>query len=183
MKKLSLATLLSVFASGGAFAASGGGTINFTGTINNDACTVDNANNDKSFAVDLGNVSIKDLQTNVEAGRRTPVDFKFDIHCSPGTAVKIQFDASSGSGSHAPSGALKLIPGTDAATGVAIAVLRDNGSVIDLNSSAGGEIKTDLSEAGSTTMGFSAGYVLTSTAEAAKPGRADATLPFILEYE
>ncbi|MFY9962226.1 hypothetical protein [Pseudomonas sp.] len=47
MNKLSLATLLStVFASGGAFASSDGGTINFTGAINNDACTVDNANSD-----------------------------------------------------------------------------------------------------------------------------------------
>ncbi|MFY9962225.1 fimbrial protein [Pseudomonas sp.] len=98
--------------------------------------------------MNLGNVSIKDLHTNMDAGRRSPADFKFDIHCSPGTSVKIAFDASSGSGSHATTGALKLIPGTDAAAGVAIALLRNNGSLINLNSSAGEEIKTELSESG-----------------------------------
>jgi major type 1 subunit fimbrin (pilin) len=72
MKKFSLAVIASAIlcASGSAFAEEtaaptptlgGSGKITFTGVINNDACSVDGANSDRTISVDMGNVSIKDM--------------------------------------------------------------------------------------------------------------------------
>ncbi|MGB8971016.1 MAG: type 1 fimbrial protein, partial [Pseudomonas capeferrum] len=72
MKKLSQTLLaLSMFAAAGnALAAdpvvptkAGSGTINFTGTINNDACSVEGAGSNKTISVNMGEVSIKDMGT------------------------------------------------------------------------------------------------------------------------
>lgn len=72
MKKLSRTLLaLSIFAAGTAFAAdppvtptkAGSGTINFTGSINNDACSVEGIGANKTISVNMGEVSIKDMGT------------------------------------------------------------------------------------------------------------------------
>ncbi len=111
MKKFSLAVIASaiIAASGSAFAddpaptptLGGSGKITFTGVINNDACSVDGANSDRTISVDMGNVSIKDMGTaeNPTAGRVTAKDFNLNVNCNQGTKVAMIFDANNvGSG-------------------------------------------------------------------------------------
>lgn len=196
MKKLSLVIIgLSIFAASTAsFAApvkGGSGQINFTGFINNDACSVDGSTGkDKIISVDMGNVSIKDMgsDTAPTAGRMGANDFNLTVNCNAGTKVSMVFKPSlnGGSGLVAGKKVLKL-QGTDAAKGVGIALLDSDGALIDLTSDTTAMVGTGLSgdqaAGGDGTLTFSAAYVTTGDPTAAVAGTGNATLPFVLQYE
>ncbi|MCO6060280.1 type 1 fimbrial protein [Pseudomonas sp. MOB-449] len=188
MKKLSLAFLaMSVIAaSGSAFADVGGkGQINFTGFINNDACSVEGSQGkDKAVSVDMGTVSIKDIGT-AEApngGRMASADFNLKVNCNAGTKVAMLFDAKSGSGLVAGKKVLALNPGTNTAKNVGIAILDSQSNIVDLSSPATAKIETELNGT-DATLTFAAAYVTTADPSSATAGDANATLPFTLEYE
>jgi major type 1 subunit fimbrin (pilin) len=201
MKKFSLAVIASAIlcASGGAFAEEpvvpkptlgGSGKITFTGVINNDACSVDGANSDRTISVDMGNVSIKDMGTaeNPTAGRVTAKDFNLNVNCNQGTKVAMIFDANNGgSGLVTGKNVLALNPGSATAQNVGIALLDSKGTLIDLSSPATARIESTMhgqgTEGGDATLSFAAAYVTTGAAGASTAGRGDATLPFILQYE
>ena len=201
MKKFSLAVIASAIlcASGSAFAEEtaaptptlgGSGKITFTGVINNDACSVDGANSDRTISVDMGNVSIKDMGTaeNPTAGRVTAKDFNLNVNCNQGTKVAMIFDANNGgSGLVTGKNVLALNPGSATAQNVGIALLDSKGSLIDLSSSSTARIESTMhgqgTEGGDATLSFAAAYVTTGAAGASTAGRGDATLPFILQYE
>ncbi|TYO70643.1 type 1 fimbrial protein [Pseudomonas sp. CK-NBRI-02] len=196
MKKFSLAalTLSLLAASAGAFAADatvgGNGKISFTGVINNDACSVDGANSDRVIAVDMGNVSIKDMGTaeSPASGRVTGKDFNLNVNCNVGTKVSMIFDPNSGgSGLVTGKSVLALTKGTGTAQGVGIALLDHAGKLIDLRSPANAMIQSEIhgtgAQGGDATLSFSAAYVTTGAVGTATAGRGDATLPFILQYE
>ncbi|MGE1153461.1 fimbrial protein [Pseudomonas kitaguniensis] len=203
MKKFSLAVIASaiIAASGSAFAEGeaapaptptlgGSGKITFTGVINNDACSVDGANADRTISVDMGNVSIKDMGTaeNPTAGRVTAKDFNLNVNCNQGTKVAMIFDANNGgSGLVTGKNVLALTPGSATAQNVGIALLDDKGALINLSSPTTARIESSMrgqgSEGGDATLSFAAAYVTTGTAGTATAGRGDATLPFILQYE
>ncbi|WP_438868312.1 fimbrial protein [Pseudomonas sp. L1(2025)] len=199
MKKFSLAVIASaiIAASGSAFAddtatptLGGSGKITFTGVINNDACSVDGANSDRTISVDMGNVSIKDMGTaeNPTAGRVTAKDFNLNVNCNQGTKVAMIFDANNGgSGLVTGKKVLALNPGSATAQNVGIALLDSNGSLIDLSSPSTARIESTMHGAGTAggdaTLSFAAAYVTTAAAGSSTAGRGDATLPFILQYE
>ncbi|AOE82920.1 fimbrial protein [Pseudomonas sp. TCU-HL1] len=188
MKKLSLAFIaMSVIAaSGSAFAAPAGqGQINFTGFINNDACSVEGSQGkNKAVTVDMGTVSIKDIGT-AEApngGRLAAADFNLKINCNAGTKVAMLFDATSGSGVVAGKKVLALNPGTNTAKNVGIAILDSDGKPVDLSTPATAKIEADL-KGSDATLNFAAAYVTTADPSSATAGDGNATLPFTLEYE
>lgn len=197
MKTFSLALLATALigASCNAFAADpavkgGSGQISFTGVINNDACSIDGSDANHVIAVDMGNVSIKDMGTaeNPASGRISGSQFNLHVNCNKGTKVTMVFDAAAGgSGLVTGKNALALTPGNGSASGVGIALLDSSGQPIDLSSKATARIEAGMhgvgTEGGDTTLNFSAAYVTLGDPSAAKAGRGDATLPFILEYE
>jgi major type 1 subunit fimbrin (pilin) len=195
MKKLSLAlmTLSMLAATGNALAAepvitkAGNGTINFSGIINNDACSVRGADLNKTISVPMGEVSIKDMGTAsapIGSGKLSAENFDMKINCNAGTKVRMIFEANKGAGSGIVkgTGVLNLIDGLGAAKNIGIALLDANGALIDLNSPATAKIENTLQD-GNTSLKFSAAYVTTGAAGTAVAGRGDATLPFTLQYE
>ncbi|CRL48285.1 fimbrial protein [Pseudomonas sp. SIMBA_041] len=195
MKKLSLAlmTLSMLAATGNAFAAdpvvtkAGSGTINFSGIINNDACSVQGSDLNKTISVPMGEVSIKDMGTATAPkgnGKLSAENFDMKISCNAGTKVSMIFEAKKGAGSGLVdgTGVLKLIDGLGAAKNIGIALLNADGALIDLSSPATAKIENNLQD-GNTSLKFSAAYVTTGAAGTAVAGRGDATLPFTLQYE
>ncbi len=197
MKKLSQTLLaLSIFAAAGnAFALdppagptkAGSGTINFTGTINNDACSVDGAGSNKTISVNMGEVSIKDMGTSTApkgTGTLSAENFEMKVNCNAGTKVAMIFEPTKGAGSGIVAGTkvLKIIDGLGAAKNIGIALLDANGALIDLSSPATSKIESNLQDS-NASLKFSAAYVTTADAKTAVAGRGDATLPFTLQYE
>ncbi len=195
MKKLSLALLtLSMFAAtGAAYAAegtpvkAGSGTINFTGVINNDACSVEGAGLNKNISVEMGEVSIKDMGTAaapIGSGKLSAENFDMKINCNAGTKVAMLFEPTRGAGTGIVAGTkvLNVIGGLGAAKNVGIALLDANGTIIDLSSPAAAKIESNLQDS-NATLKFSAAYVTTAALDTVVAGRADATLPFTLQYE
>lgn len=199
MKNISLAALaLSIIAaSGSAFAEDpvgpvkgGSGKISFTGLINNDACSIDGANNERVIAIDMGNVSVKDMGTaeSPASGRVTGKGIDLNVNCNLGTKVSMIFDANSGgSGLVTGKKVLALTQGTGTAKNVGIALIDSEGKLIDLSSKTTAKIQSDMhgdgAAGGDAILSFSAAYVTTGAAGTATAGRGDATLPFILQYE
>lgn len=194
MKKLSLAfiTLSMLAATGNAFAAdpvvtkAGSGTINFSGVINNDACSVQGSDLNKTISVSMGEVSIKDMGTAaapIGSGKLSAENFDMKISCNAGTKVSMIFEPNKDTGTGVDSnGVLKLIEGFGAAKNIGIALLNANGGLINLSSPTTAKIENNLQD-GSTSLKFSAAYVTTGAAGTAVAGRGDATLPFTLQYE
>ncbi|PCR95772.1 fimbrial protein [Pseudomonas sp. FW215-R2] len=196
MKKFTLAflTLSILSATGNAFAAdpvvptkAGSGTINFSGIINNDACSVQSSDLNKTISVPMGEVSIKDMGTAaapIGSGKLSAENFDMKITCNKGTKVSMIFQPKKGAGSGLVEGTkvLKLIDGLGAAKNIGIALLDANGALIDLSSDATAHIENTLQDGG-TTLKFSAAYVTTGPLDTVVAGRGDATLPFVLQYE
>ncbi|MBV4484740.1 type 1 fimbrial protein [Pseudomonas sp. SWRI153] len=196
MKKLSLTllTLSLLAAAGQSFAAdpvtptkAGSGTINFTGTINNDACSIEDAGVGKTISVAMGDVSIKDMGTADApkgSGKLSAENFDMKINCNAGTKVSMIFEPTKGAGTGIVTGTkvLNVISGVGAAQGIGIALLDDKGNQIDLSSPTAAKIENNLQD-GNTSLKFSAAYVTTGDPKTAVAGRADATLPFTLQYE
>ncbi|NCE93442.1 fimbrial protein [Pseudomonas sp. L13] len=196
MKTFSRALLaLSIFAAAGNVLAAdpaptkaGSGTINFTGTINNDACSVEGAGTNKTISVNMGEVSIKDMGTATApkgSGTLSAENFEMKINCNAGTKVAMLFQPTSGKGSGlvTGTGVLKVIDGLGAAKNIGIALLDSNGALIDLSSPATAKIESNLQDS-NASLKFSAAYVTTGTdPKLAVAGRGDATLPFTLQYE
>ncbi|ALI02908.1 long polar fimbrial protein LpfA [Pseudomonas sp. FW306-02-F02-AA] len=196
MKKLSLTllTLSMLAAAGQSFAAdpvvptkAGSGTINFSGVINNDACSIEDAGIGKTISVPMGDVSIKDMGTASApkgSGKLSAENFDMKINCNAGTKVAMIFQPTTGAGTGLVTGTkvLKLIDGVGAARGIGIALLDANGDQIDLSSPTAAKIENTLQD-GNATLKFSAAYVTTGDVKTAVAGRGDATLPFTLQYE
>lgn len=194
MKKFSLAliTMSVLAASGASFAAEpppkategGKGLISFTGNINNDACSVDNAlGADKTVSIDMGTVSIKDMGTDSDptAGRISPSNFDLKVNCNDGTKVTMLFQPEKGgSGLVTGKNALKLEKVINGAEGVGIALMNSDGSTITLANKP--LIESNLVN-GDASLRFAAAYVLIGDPKAAKGGVANASVPFTLMYE
>jgi major type 1 subunit fimbrin (pilin) len=201
MKKITLTlaafSLLGLSSLAHAATAGSSGLINFTGVVNNDACSLSSAvGDDKTISVEMGNVAIKDMGTEAspQSGVVSLRDFNLKMDCNLGTKVTLRFaPAKGGPGVIAGKKVLALTPGIDTAHGVGIALLDSSGALIDLSSPATAKIdgtltggtpgakEGDPSIGGNATLRFSAAYV--TTGGATKPGLGNSTLPFVLEYE
>ncbi|AZE95457.1 Major type 1 subunit fimbrin [Pseudomonas orientalis] len=195
MKKLSLTLLtLSMLAASQSYAAdpvtpvkAGSGTINFSGIINNDACSVEDAGLNKTISVPMGEVSIKDMGTSLVpkgSGKMSAENFNMKITCNAGTKVAMIFQPSTGAGTGLWPGTkvLKLTEGMGAAKNIGIALLDANGEQIDLSVPTAAKIESNLQD-GAASLKFSAAYVTVGDVKTAVAGTADAILPFTLQYE
>lgn len=202
MKKLSLALLtLSILTiTSNTFAAegdeggspggpskAGSGTISFTGIVNNDACSIEGADLNKNISVTMGEVSIKDMGTAdspIANGKVSSENFSMNVNCNAGTKVSMIFEPTTGAGSGILEGTkvLRLTDGLGAAKNIGIALIDANGEVIDLTSRTTAKIENNLQD-NNTSLKFSAAYVTSGDLKDVVAGRADATLPFTLEYE
>lgn len=164
----------------------GGGRLVFQGFVNNDACTVDNSKGvNKDFSIDMGSVSIKDMGTDTApgAGRVEASGVNLTVNCNAGTKVSMLFDAAAGSGVVTGKKALKLSGEVGGAQGVGIVLLDSTGAAIDLSSAANSKIETPLVN-GNARLSLGAAYVVVAAdPKDVKGGKANAILPFALQYE
>ena len=94
-----LATTGSVMAADPVPVKAGSGTINFTGVINSDACSVEGTNLNRTISVPMGEVSIKDMGTAEMpkgSGKLSAENFDMKISCNAGTKVALILAVSSG---------------------------------------------------------------------------------------
>lgn len=169
MKKNLIAVAL-LAASG--FANAADGTLNFTGSVTDTACTVTPASATQTVA--LGQVNSKTLATaGASAGATT---FSITVSSCPAAAVsaKVKFG---GAVNAANPALLALTPGGGVATGVGIGLYEsDNTTLITLGSESASKA---LSSTVPTTLNYIAKYVATGTAVA---GTANATSDFTIIY-
>jgi major type 1 subunit fimbrin (pilin) len=149
------------------------GTVNFTGTITDTACTVSTAT--KNQTVDLGNVS----KTAFAAAGDTAAPTKFSIvlqNCpTTVTNASVKFDGPIDS---ANSNLLALTAGTGIAQGVAVGIYEQDASTLIPIATA--SASKALSSTADTTFDFIAKYVATSATVVQGP--ANAATNFTISY-
>lgn len=160
-----------MLAPGSAMAADG--TINFTGSITDQTCTVDSGS--QNLNVNLGNVAQTAL--NGAAGMKAaPTRFTLSVSGCPDTVTgaNVKFD---GTSDGVNQNLLALDGGTGIATGVGIEIADKNGTAIPLHTAS-----PDYTlAAGANSLDFIARYV--STGAAVTTGTANGTSQFTINYK
>ena len=149
------------------------GTINFTGEITDETCTVDTGS--QNLTVNLGKVSKSSLDG--AAGKKSsPTGFQLKLTSCPATVTgaTVKFDGTSDSNN---SNLLKLTQESGVATGVGIEIADKTGTAIPLYSES---MVYALAE-GSNTLNFVARYV--STLASVTTGPANGVTQFTLNYQ
>lgn len=188
MKKLIIATLISGLFSTAAFAAPENktGSIEFTGTVNNDTCKISSSEGASNGVINviMGSVSADDIggiaSPNFTSSASSS-DLKVNISCKTAGKVTMAF-AAQPSNLVTGNTILKLNAGSTAA-GVGIAVY-PTGSTTALDLTSGKLLnETTVTASGTYKIDFNAAYVKTATDATITPGTANASLPFVLSYE
>lgn len=173
MKKLTLSALMLAAGFCTATANAADGTINFTGTITDQTCTVDSGS--QNLNVPLGNVAQAAL--NGAAGMKAaPTRFTLALTNCPGTVTgaNVKFDGISDSVNQ---NLLALDTGTGVASGVGIEIADKSGTAIPLHTAS-----PDYAlAAGNNALSFVARYV--STGSAVTTGKANGTSQFTINYK
>lgn len=171
-KKLIALSLLAASASVST-ANAADGTINFTGNITDQACTVSTSSASQTVA--LGTISA----SSFGAAGATSAPTSFDIvltSCPPAlTSASVKFD---GATNAANSNLLAITGGTGVATGVGIALYESNNSTLIPVASA--SAAKALSSTNDTTLTYIAKYM--STAASVTAGTANAVSDFTIAY-
>lgn len=172
MKKLALiAALAATGLCPTAFAADG--TINFTGSIRDTACTVNTGS--ATQTVNLGTVAASAF--GAAGSQASARQFAITLTNCPSavTSASIRFDGPLASGN---SSLLGLTSGTGVATGVGVGIYeKDSTTLIPIGQASSA---VTLSSTGSNTLNFIAKYV--STAATVGPGAANAAATFTVAY-
>ncbi|WP_334043053.1 fimbrial protein [Burkholderia ambifaria] len=168
------------------------GTINFTGSIVASTCKINGGNNDLTVA--LPRASANQLTAVGATAGRTPftltlsgcaTDQKVGENAVPAPVKKVSIAFEPGPNVDLATGRLKLT-GTDAASGVQIAILNDKYEPIKVGaeSSAQGAQTVDIDTAaggtGTATLQFAAQYVATSATVTG--GSANSSVTYSLVY-
>jgi len=149
------------------------GTINFTGKVTDEACTVNPSS--ATQTVNLG--SVRTGGFNASGTTASPTRFSITLTSCPAAAktAVLKFDGPTSSGN---SNYLALTSGAGVATGVAIGLFEsDSTTLIPVGSAS--TTKTLVSGA-DTTIQFVAKYI--STAATVVPGTANAVSNFTVSY-
>jgi major type 1 subunit fimbrin (pilin) len=175
MKKSILFGLVSAAVIGGfANAANAAdGTINFTGEIIDQTCTIDTAS--RNLTVDLGRVSKSSLD-GATGKKSSPTAFQLKLTNCPSTvkAAAIKFDGTADSNNNT---LLKLTQETGVATGVGIEIADMTGTPIPLYTASADYPLV----VGDNTLNFVARYV--STKAAVTTGPAKGVTQFTFNYK
>lgn len=149
------------------------GTINFTGTITDVACTVDT--NSASQTVNLGTVSSKAFTSSGSSA--APTRFGITLTNCPEAAANASVKFS-GPANSANTSIIALTSGSDVATGVGVGIYEEDAStLIPLGTTSASKA---LSSTENTTLNFIAKYV--ATAASVGTGVANATSDFTIVY-
>lgn len=149
------------------------GTINFSGSILDAACTISAGNGSQTVALGSVNKSAFSAAGNTSA----PTKFSITLSACPAatTSATVTFD---GATNAANSNLLALTPGTDIATGVGVGIYEDNNTtIIPIGTHSA---KKTLSTSANTTFNFIAKYVATASTVTAGP--AAAVSDFTISY-
>lgn len=177
MKKLALSALIAgAFLSSSALAALtvNGGTIKFTGTIVEGACSISNANK----TVDLDSVKAETFTGSGQAANAKR-NFTIDLtNCSVDTYSKVS-TTFTGQPDVSDSSLLgNSDAGSGAATGVGLRIYGQNGAAVTLGTQEAGKLNMVT---GSNTLRYAVDYVSTNATVTA--GSVLATADFQLTYE
>lgn len=167
---LGLGLGFSVIAAQSAFAA---GTVNFTGRVIAEGCTINSES--KVLDVLLGDVSAKELTTAGElaGGEQFVIELE---NCTPDTTVAVRF---TGANDDNDADILAVTPGNGAATNVGIALFEEDGTTqVNLDQdSARITLPTGATE---LSLPYVARYKATGQAT---PGPANGTVAYSLQYQ
>ncbi|MBF4180417.1 fimbrial protein [Lelliottia nimipressuralis] len=154
-------------------ASAADGTINFTGALTADTCTVDTAS--QNYTVNMGQVAKTVFTATGTAGPQTA--FQLTLSACPASVTGVQFTPTSGAVNTTNTDLLALASGSTA-TGVGIALYDGNGTQIPYRSASTQVYPvTD----GAATINLSAALV--STADNVTSGDFTATTPFYITYQ
>ncbi|NIF20388.1 fimbrial protein [Pantoea sp. Acro-835] len=147
------------------------GTINFTGNITEDACTITASTVKQTIA--LGTISNKAFSAT---GSSSPTRFGITLSACPAsmTTAKVKFG---GNGDKDEPKLLAITTGQDAATGVAIGFYEESGKFLPINAESASKA---LSDSADTTFNFVTKYVATTKTMTA--GEANAVANFTIVY-
>ena len=171
MKKLLLPVLLTIGMQGAANAADG--TIEFTGSVINPPCTLDATN--ASITVPLGVYTTDALKG--KGTETTAQDFEIiltDCSTEKFSAVQTRFNFTPDSSDSQ----YIAISGTDSASGVAIKLMEQDGSLIEPTAESRA---VQLPDGQGLNLSYKASYI--STAETVTEGSANANGTFELMYQ
>ncbi|MDE7590859.1 type 1 fimbrial protein [Enterobacter bugandensis] len=158
------------FSMSSAFAESG--TINFTGEVISEGCDVVGSAQGP-VSVDLGKISTKDL--NGVGQKTTPKEFTIALtNCPTDLTASVRFDGEK----DATDSNLLALSGTDAAEGVAIALMNADMTPLGLNQDS---TETSLNADGNAELKFYAQYQATSSE--IKSGPANSVANFTVAYK
>ncbi|WP_436876623.1 fimbrial protein [Siccibacter turicensis] len=150
------------------------GTVNFSGEIIDQACTVDIGTNN-TLTVDLGKVAKSSFAAVGDDASVTKFSMKLKACPESITAAKVKFD---GPNDLTDSSLLALTTETGVATGVAIALMTADKTDLGLNSV--NAYSYALKPTVENTLDFYAAY--RSTAAAVVAGKANSTATFSINY-
>lgn len=155
-------------------AHSADGTIHFTGSISDEACTIDAASQD--MTVDLGTISQSTLD-GAAGQKASPTSFQISLSNCPATftSAALKFDGTTDS---TDSSLLALDSEAGVATGVAVELSDASGSPIAMQ---GASMDYPITTGTTNNLEFSARYV--STAPTVVAGTANATTEFTVSYK
>jgi major type 1 subunit fimbrin (pilin) len=150
------------------------GTVNFTGEIIDQACTVDIGSNN-TMTVDLGRVARTAFQNTGDESDSTKFTIKL-INCpSTVTSAQVKFDGANDSNN---SDLLAITSGSAAAGGVAIKLMTADKSLLGLNQA--NSYSYPLVTTADNNLDFYAAYK--STAASVSAGTANAVANFTVNY-
>jgi major type 1 subunit fimbrin (pilin) len=173
MKKTFMLMLMAGASLSANIASAGDGTINFTGNIISDACTVSTGDADQTVA--LGDVSTTAF--SAAGDKASPTTFKIDLSACPSTVTKVtvKFDGVSDS----KNSALLALDADQTATGVGIEIADAQGNAIPLHSASAQYTVNTTTKA--ATLNFLGRYVATAATVGA--GTANGTSQFTINYQ
>lgn len=175
MKKNLIAMTVLVSSVVGATAYAADGQINFTGEITDTACEVTNSVG-SPLEVTLGKIS-KTAFSSV-GSKASTTQFSLELKNCPDTvtSVKIKFDGATVNGDNS---VLALSPDVDVAEGVGIQLSDASNNMLPLFSASQAY---PLTKGAVNNLGFTASYIAIADIAEIKPGKANATANFTINY-
>ncbi|MFL9880063.1 fimbrial protein [Herbaspirillum rhizosphaerae] len=178
MKKTIISSLLTVAALAPIASFASDGTINFTGSVTSQTCTI-NSGSSSTFTVSLPKVSASSLATAGAKAGQTAFTIALS-NCSPASGnARAFFEA--GTNVDPVSGRLNIATGAGNATNVQIGLATTAGADIKIGASSGSQNTNSVAiSGGSANLSYLAQYVATGAATA---GATTSSVTYTIEFQ
>lgn len=154
-----------------------GGTVNFTGSVTETACSVDV--NSTNQDIDLGQVRLTDMATAGAMSPKTSFHVQLD-DCDPAVSTAASFGFLGQADSDDTTSLANLDSGAGAAAKVGVQLTDTAGSIVPLDGTYDATSKITLVD-GTNTADFAAYMIATATGATA--GSVHSTVNFTVQYE